>query len=174
MKNQVEIINIMWEGPFRREDAYEKNDESSDYGVYQYYGDHPVYGLEVLLEIGTTSAIGKTPEQTFGERLEGRGFKHWNQDIQIYLGRICIDKKATRPSDEEWGDMIDQAGKLLVYACWPAANSKWITKPPDADRHEKLLILNWGKHRSLLPAISGYQQCHIEEYLDKFFQIMGQ
>ena len=35
MEDQIKIINIMWEGPFRPEDAYEKNEESSDYGVYQ-------------------------------------------------------------------------------------------------------------------------------------------
>ena len=40
MKDQVEIINIKWEGPLTPEEAYEKND-TSDYGVYQYYGDHP-------------------------------------------------------------------------------------------------------------------------------------
>ena len=170
---EIEIINIVWKGPLTPEEAYKKN-RSWDYGVYQAYGDHPVYGLDVLLEIGTTSAMGTTPEQRFGKRLKSRGFEHWNQNIQIYLGRICIDKKATRPSDEKWGDMIDLAGNLLVYACWPAANSEGITKPPDADRHEKLLILNWGNHRSLLPAISGYQQCHIEESPDTFCQIMGQ
>lgn len=170
---EIEIINIKWESPLTPKKAYEKNGKT-DYGVYQAYGDHPVYGLDVLLEIGTTSAIGKTPEQTFGERLKGRGFEHWNQNIQISLGRLCTKKGAKPLTHKEWGEMIDRAGKLLVYACWPAANSKWITKPPAADRHEKLLILNWGKHRSLLPAISGYQQCHIEEYLDEFFQIMGQ
>ncbi len=55
---EIEIINIMWEGPLKPEKANDKNGET-DYGVYQYYGDHPVYGLNVLLYIGTTSAIGR-------------------------------------------------------------------------------------------------------------------
>ncbi len=171
MKDQVEIINIKWEGPLTPEEAYEKND-TSDYGVYQYYGDHPVYGLDVLLEIGTTSAIGKTPEQTFGKRLKVHDFQHWNQNIQIYLGRICIDKKATEPSDKEWSILIDRAGKLLVYACWPASNSTGITNPLGAGRHEKLLILNWGKYRSLLPEVSGYR--FTKDSLDGSFRPIGQ
>ena len=168
---EIEIVNIKWEGPLTFKEAYKKNGPS-DYGVYQYYGDHPVYGLDVLLYIGTTSANRMTPEQTFGKRLKVHDFEHWNQNIQIYLGRICIEEGSARPSDEEWSSMIDRAGKLLVYACWPANNSTWITNPPGAGRHEKLLILNWGKYRSLLPEVSGYR--FTKDSLDGSFRPIGQ
>lgn len=165
MKAQIEIINIRWEGPLTPEEAYEKNGKT-DYGVYQYYGDHPVYGLDVLLYIGMVS------EQTFGERLREYDFGNWNQNIQTYLGRVCLEKKAVQPSDEVWGDMIDRVEKLLIHGCFPAFNSQGIATPPDANRHEELLILNWGNYRSLLPAISGHRV--IAESLDESFQFMGQ
>lgn len=155
---EIEIINIKWEGPFRPEDAYEKNDESSDYGVYQYYGDHPVYGLDVLLYIGIAPAkpFGRMP---FGKTLKSYKFEKWNQNIQIYLGRLYT-KKGSRPLTHiEWGEMMGRVEKLLVHACSPAFNFEWIEAYPDADANEdkKLLILNWGDHRSLLPAVSGYR-----------------
>ena len=163
MKAEIEIINIMWEGPLTLEEAYGKNEEN-DKGVYQVYGDHPVYGLDVLLY------IGKAQTQTFGRRLPGHGFDGWNQNIQIYLGRICIDKKATRPSDEAWRDMIDRDEKLLIHACWPAYNSQDIQSPPEGC--SDLLILNWGKFRSLPEAISGYRTSK-ESLDDGSYRFMG-
>lgn len=55
-------INIDWQGPFTLEEALQLHTEV-DYGLYQYYGDHPIYGQNVLLYLG--SAI----KQPFGKRL---------------------------------------------------------------------------------------------------------
>ena len=155
----TKIINIMWEGPFSPEDAYEKNDESSDYGVYQcYYGDHPVYGLDVLLYIGTAPAspYGQKP---YGQTLKSHKFEKWNQNIQIYLGRLYQKKEATPLTNNEWGEMMERVEMLLAHACSSAFNFEWIKTYPDADADEakKLLILNWGNHRSLPAAVSGYR-----------------
>ncbi len=153
MKAQSEIINIMWEGPLTLQEAYGKNGES-DYGVYQVYGDHPVYGRDVLFY------IGKAEKQTFGRRLETheQDFEGWDQDVQIYVGRIYTEKKS-RPSDEEWNSMIDRAEKILIPACWPALNSRDIGGPSNfgEDEIKNLLILNWGKFRSLPATVSGRQ-----------------
>ena len=171
MQAQIEIINIMWEGPLSPEEAYEKKGET-DYGVYQYYGDHPVYGLNVLLEIGADN------RKTFEERLKEYEFEEWNQDIQIYLGRICIEKESVWPTDREWNSMIARTEKLLIHACYPAfngfdsSNPDRNKKPQNADRYKKLLILNWGKYRSLPAAVSGYRI--IQESLGNRFQVMGQ
>ena len=168
---EIEIINIMWEGPLRPEKANDKNGET-DYGVYQYYGDHPVYGLNVLLEIGADK------EKRFGERLKEYEFEKWNQDIQIYLGRICIEKESVQPTAGQWNSMITRAGKLLNHACYPAFNGFGSPnpdineKPRYDDKNKKLLILNWGKYRSLPAAVSGYRI--IKESLDDSFRFMGQ
>ena len=154
MKDQVEIINIKWEGPLTLEKAYKKNDKSSDYGVYQcYYGDHPVYGLDVLLYIGMTS------NGPFGQKLKSHKFEKWNQNIQIYLGRLYTKKGSQPLTNNEWGEMMERVEMLLAHACSPAFNFEWIKTYPDADadKDKKLLILNWGKYRSLPAAVSGYR-----------------
>ena len=62
--DQIEIINIMWEGPLSARGPHMRRMISrSDYGVYQYYGDHPVYGLNVLLEIGADQEKRLSPEK---------------------------------------------------------------------------------------------------------------
>lgn len=52
----IEVIQIKWESPFRIDDL---NDDEIDYGIYQIYGNHLVYGENVLLYIGQAN------EQTF-------------------------------------------------------------------------------------------------------------
>ena len=150
---EIEIINIKWEDPLTLDEAYEKNGES-DYGVYQCYGDHPIYGLDVLFY------IGKAQDQTFGVRLKthDKNFGEWDQHIQIYLGRIYT-RREDRPSDEEWGILIDRAEKLLIPACWPALNCQGIGGPSNFDEDEvkNLLILNWGRFRKLPATVSGRQ-----------------
>lgn len=147
MEAQTEIINIEWEGPLTLEEAYGKNEES-DKGLYQVYGDHPVYGLDVLFYIGETTG-------TFGERLKNheQGFEGWEQKITIYLGRI----DNTLLSDEERINLIPRVEKLLILACWPALNCQGIKGSSNVDDVKDLLILSWGKFRSLPGAVSGRQ-----------------
>ena len=163
---EIEIINVMWEGPLTPEEACKKKG-SIDYGVYQYYGDHHVYGLNVLRYIGSAS------DQTFGRRLSQYKFKEWDQNIQIYLGRIEKEKKGSLLDDRAWGDMIVRAEKLLIYACAPAKNASDIANPPEVVKHKELLILNWGKYGSLLPEVSGYR---FTNWLwnRRTYQVMGQ
>lgn len=49
---RVEVIQLKWEGPFRIEDLRSLNNYETDYGIYQIYGNHLVYGENVLLYIG--------------------------------------------------------------------------------------------------------------------------
>jgi hypothetical protein len=56
-------IHIYWEGLFTLDQLTEIQDNTRDYGVYQIYGGHPVYGSNVLLY------IGKADRQTFGTRV---------------------------------------------------------------------------------------------------------
>ena len=147
---EIEIINIKWEGPLTLKKAYDKN-KKSDKGVYQVYGDHPVYGLDVLLYIGQTI-------DTFGARLKNhdQDFENWEQKIEIYLGRIDTGKKA-RLSTEERNSLIPRVEKLLILACWPALNCQNIKGSSKVDEVKDLLILNWGRFRSLPGAVSGRQ-----------------
>lgn len=155
----------MWKGPFSLKEAYKENDSSSDYGLYQvYYGDHPVYGPDVLLYIGMAS------NRPFGQTLKSHKFEKWNQNILIYLGRLYTKKGSKPLTHTEWGEMMERVEMLLAHACSPAFNFKWIKTYPDAeaDKDKKLLILNWGKYRSLPAAVSGYR--FIEGSLEDSYQ----
>jgi len=55
----IEVIQIKWESPFRIDDLKSLNDDEIDHGIYQIYGNHLVYGENVLLYIGQAN------EQTF-------------------------------------------------------------------------------------------------------------
>ena len=140
-------IHIFWEGPFKFEDLVSIK-EGEDYGVYQVYGQHPLYGNSVLLYIGQAN------KQTFGVRL---GQEEWwleerdPKNIEFYLGRFAGQKSV---SDEEWEKRIDQAEKLLIYAHQPVYNISNTNSIPEeyvSNSH----IFNWGSHRDLFPEVSG-------------------
>lgn len=125
----------------------EQKKDGIDYGVYQIYGSHTVYGAGVLLY------IGKAAQQTFGTRLSQEGWRN-NQDagrVEIYLGRLS--GKET-PDAEEWARQIDSVEKLLIYAHAPACNSSNINTIPDQNLRY-VHVLNWGRFRDLLPEVSG-------------------
>ena len=163
--NEITDIKIEWEGSYSLEDigfndteyTYSKkdcklNDESMDYGIYQIYGYHPVYGTNVLLY------IGKAQNQTFATRIAQEGWEY-NEDsknIQIYVGRIYNENSS---SDEVWDELIDTAERMLIYSHEPARNSSNILNiTRDKEKlksFEDIRIFNYGRYKSLMPEISG-------------------
>lgn len=141
----MRVIHIQWEGHFSFDEIKELN-KAHDYGIYQFYGCHPVYGSDVLLY------IGKAEEQTFSERIIQQKI-YWEGDnkINVYIGRLAGNKT---PNNEEWGKQINLAEKLLIHAHAPAYNSMSISSIPDAELQD-IHILNWGTFNNLLPEISG-------------------
>ncbi len=151
-------IYISWAGPYTLKEVEElKND--SDYGIYQIYGTHPVYGSNVLLY------IGKAEQQTFSKRIQQEENWPYNADsdnIQVYIGRLFDDHKNTRNkrlTQEQWNEMIRLAEKLLIYAHWPAGNSSNINtvsrKDQELNRLKDVRVFNYFNYRSLLPEVSG-------------------
>jgi hypothetical protein len=174
MKNKVTNIKIEWEGSYSLEDigfndieyTYSKknsklNDDSMDYGIYQIYGSHPVYGTNVLLY------IGKAQNQTFATRIaqESWGYNEDSKNIQIYIGRIYNKYNS---DDEIWDKMIDTAERMLIYSHEPARNSSNILNitrnKEKLKSFEDVRILNYGRYKSLMPEISG--EMWIKEYGD--------
>ena len=132
---EIEIINIMWKGPLSPEGV--KDTRS---GVYQYYGDHHVYGSDVLLYIGQAK---KLADRIRKDRFD----KLCDRNIKIYFGPV---KQS----------MLGRVEKLLICASAPARNSHHVIEPLDEVEEKSLLnllILNWGDYRSLLPEVSGYR-----------------
>jgi hypothetical protein len=136
-------IHIDWQGPLSLSEAIAlKSDE--DYGLYQYYGDHPVYGHNVLLY------IGKASNQTLGNRISQHNWHSWiPAPIEIFVGRICTESPL---DDREWERLIDLSERIQIFAHSPAFNTANLNKI--GHEGDDVRILNWGKRKSLFPEVS--------------------
>ena len=168
---EIAEIHIDWEGPFqankpaksrvdKSEDSlpknvYQLNDPKKDYGIYQIYGYHPVYGADTLLYIGIAQ------DRTFAVRIpehpEIKCYKYWTSDsVSVHVGRLIRPKE---PSDKDWSERIRLAEKLLIYAHSPARNSKELKELKELENEGSELfdihVFNWGKHKRLLPEVFG-------------------
>jgi hypothetical protein len=143
----LRLIHIDWEGPFTLDELNLLTNDSHDYGIYQIYGKHIVYGKDVLLY------IGKADQQTIGKRVSQENWGNTNDSkhLKIYVGRLAGE---SIPDEEIWSKEIELAEKLLINVHKPAYNSKSLTSIPDSELQD-VHILNWGAHRDLLPEISG-------------------
>lgn len=143
MNAQVKIINLEWKLVWKGPLSPDVVSKCTGRGVYQYYGDHHVYGSDVLLYIGQTDELA--------DRIRGHDFDELcDRNIKIYFGRVRRVRK----------DMLKRVEKLLICASAPARNSHHVIEPLDEDQDKSLLnllILNWGDYRSLLPEVSGYR-----------------
>lgn len=143
----MHLIQIHWDGPYLLTELPSLMNHETDYGIYQVYGKHPVYGNDVLLY------IGKSDRQTIGTRISQENWADTNDssNIKIYAGRLHGQQT---PADEIWSKEIDLAERFLIFVHKPAYNSKSISSLPDSEL-KKIHILNWGHHRNLLPEVSG-------------------
>jgi len=171
MSEKLNDIRLEWDGPYSLENIgyFEDkktsgyalknsnlNDEDKDYGIYQIYGYHPVYGDNVLLY------IGKANDQTFAKRISQESWEY-NQDyrnIQIYVGRIYnLYNSDPHNEDDVWSNLIDRAEQILIYAHEPARNSSNILtitrNMKKLKEMENIRVLNYDSHRSLMPEVSG-------------------
>jgi hypothetical protein len=134
IKKEINIIEIAWEGPLTFDEAKEKKNKK-DYGIYQIYGTHNIFGENTLLY------IGKAEQQEFGVRLAQHSDWIINEqnEIKIYLGRLG---GINTISDEEWVEQINIAEKLLIYFCSPPYNSSNINYYEISNDQ---IVLNFGK-----------------------------
>lgn len=146
----MKLIQIDWQGPFKLDELNLLTDNFHDYGIYQIYGKHLVYGKDVLL------CIGKTDQQTIGKRVSQENWWDTNDSkhLKIYVGRLA---GVSPPEEEIWSKEIDLAEKLLITVHKPAYNSKSLSVIQD-DELQDIHILNWGDHRDLLPEVSGLKK----------------
>jgi hypothetical protein len=162
MNREDLVIDIEWDGPYRFWDHPRQLEPISDltgptdYGVYQIYGGHPVYGNSALLYIGLAAV------QYFGVRIPQE--KHWldNRDagrVEVYVGRLS----GTRTPDSDiWDRYIRLAERLLIHAHAPPMNvQKSLANLASELRH--VHVLNWGYHRDLLPEVSGLRWASLDE-----------
>lgn len=147
--NQTLHIHVQWSGPYTYDVACALRNDNEDFGVYQIYGSHPVYGSDVLLY------IGKAERQTFGVRLSQESWNFHNQDsskLMVYVGRLAGYSGC--PDDDDWAREISLVERLLIYSHWPAGNSSGLNVSFGENLYP-IHILNWGQYRDLLPEVSG-------------------
>lgn len=120
----MKVIEIKWTGPFTDEEVKGMTHES-DYGIYQVYGNHRIYGENILLYIGQAN------EQRFGVRIpQHKDWFGWEDaELKYYIGKIGGENNV---SYEEWKLQVNLSESILIDYCQPAWNSKglngWINE----------------------------------------------
>lgn len=146
--NELKIIEIEWTGPFTLKYVMDECKGASDYGIYQLYGTHTIFGTNALLYIGSAT------ERPFATRMKEHDelwAKHESNEIKVHLGRIGgvnHPKEVEKGNFPEWDLQIDFAERLLVYFCSPPYNSSLIVNL-GIDESEDVIVMNFGKKNCL-------------------------
>jgi hypothetical protein len=154
----VKIIEINWEGPLTFDMAKERK-SGQDYGLYQAYGTHNIFGPDTLLYIGQA----KEENQTFGVRMsQHEKCDDWiggwaSQEINIYLGKFGsrLEGEELKNAMNEWNYFINISECLLIHFCQPPWNTQHKNKISD-DIGEETIIYNYGKRHKLPLEISTF------------------
>jgi hypothetical protein len=150
MENLV-IIHLNWVEHEWNDKVYEELDTKKDFGIYQVYGDHPVYGEDTLLY------IGKAQEQTYSKRLKPPQHDDFIETNIKKISKINVSY-FTKNDDVEyknWGFYIGLVEKLLIRSHIPAYNAQDVKGVLSTDNFKNnLLVLNWGDRGKLLPEVS--------------------
>lgn len=154
-------IEICWYGPLTIEEIKRDfNNQDKDYGLYQVYGTHNISGPNSLLY------IGQATEQTFASRLS----QHQNDwleseysKVQLYIGQLGGIENV---DDNEWGQLIDKAERLLIYHCAPPYNSSGLNEYGDI--HDTIVINLNKKNRLPLEVSTFYNDS--EYWGDKWIE----
>jgi hypothetical protein len=147
LEQKATIIHIDWAGPYSLSDSASLKGPT-DYGVYQIYGAHHVYGSDVLLY------IGRATHQTFATRIPQHGWTALTPDhkrVSYYVGRLFGYET---PTDEIWCQHIDLAERLLIHAHSPAKNTQKELPGLEPDLWH-VQVVNWRSYRDLLPEVTG-------------------
>ena len=133
------IIEILWQGPTSESDIKRLN-TGKDYGLYQIYGTHNIFGANILLYIGQAN------DQTFATRIaQHKWLELGYSGTQFFFGRLGGVKKI---NNEEWAKNIDIAERLLIYYCSPPYNTKNLYDY--GEDIKQIIVLNFGK-KNVLP-----------------------
>ncbi len=141
------IIHIDWNGPYTQPATALLNGPT-DFGVYQIYGAHPVYGGDTLLYIGLAC------DRTFGQRISEHGWCQGTRNpanVSIHVGRLS---GCSTPDDPTWSRWIKLAERLLIYSHYPVYNTQKQLAGLERDLWH-VHVLNWKHHRDLMAEVSG-------------------
>lgn len=119
---EPKLLRIEWEGPLPVDKVLSKSGEN-DYGLYQVYLQHLVFGAGALVYIG--KAERQTYATRFAQHLED--WLKWESDVSIRLGRLADGYFRTDDEWQEWMQLLGDAERLTVFWHTPPYNSHYIT-----------------------------------------------
>ncbi len=122
---EIKLLRIEWEGPLSI-DALRSKTGEDDYGLYQIYAHHVVFGAGALV------CIGKAQEQTFAARFAQH--EEWldlENDVSIRLGRLAPADYRADDGWQEWGQLLTDAERLSVFWHSPPYNSHYYSGTKD-------------------------------------------
>jgi len=158
----AKIIYIDWEGPYSFDEVAEFDDAGCDYGLYQIYGNHPLYGEQVLLYLGATD--GRTFAEKLADETDDWELEVGLDEASVYLGHLS---GPVTPEEDVWQEEIDLGVKFLTYVHNPVFNARPLGVEPHPDfRH--LHIVNQGDYGDLEKEISYARYLMHLENLDDF------
>lgn len=160
---EEDIFEVTWHGPYTLKSLEKECADHQDFAntlcLYAKYEDHPIYGRKVL------TYIGKTVEQSIVQRLSQHGL---TTEI-IYVANIChfkdwkhsenIDNKPKYDlgdfirSGEGDSAIISRIEELLIFALWPAGNTR---NKNTASGSWKYRLFNTGDLGDLPAEVSGH------------------
>jgi len=155
------VFHLFWKEFKWDKDVFTKYTTDKDFGVYQVYGNHPVYGEDILLY------IGKAQAQTYSTRLNGHtdfDASQVSKFTRLHLSYFC---RADDLTEKNWGEAIDIVEKVLIKAHMPALNGTDVKKFLDASI-PNILIFNWGDRGLLLPEVSTLRYSEFYQNTDKY------
>ena len=129
----MRTVRVKWEGPLTVEEVLEMKLGHKDFGLYQIYGRHIIFGLNSLLYVGST-------DETFSQRLMSHRWLAHEESVFIHVGRI---NKEDYEADRK--QIIEDTEALTIYWHSPPYNSRNI----DTYNGQSLRVVNIGKPGSL-------------------------
>lgn len=158
-----EIFEVIWHGPYTLESLEKDIADYPGFGetlcLYAKYEDHPLYGRKAL------TYIGKSIEQSTFQRLS----QHASENDMLYVANIrtfknwsdsdALDKKEEFlvsdyiRSGNKNKRRISRIEELLIYALWPAGNTR---NKNTASKSWGYRLFNTGDLGALPPEISGH------------------
>ncbi len=156
------IIYIDWEGPYTFDEVDEFDDDACDYGLYQVYGRHPLYGDHVLLFLGATD--GRTFADKLAEEADDWEMESGLDRLAVYFGHLSGVKT---PEEQVWQQEIDQALRFLIYVHKPVFNCPSLGAEPKPEFRE-LHIINQGERGDLETEVSSVRYLLSIDSLDDF------
>lgn len=155
---QETTFEVWWHGPYTFEELKKKKKSAfaRTLKLYAVYGDHPLYGRQVL------TYIGKAVRRDLITRLS----EHNLEREPIYVANVMrfdgwaesnaiADKDGWDPKDflgRDDEEHISRIEELLIYGLWPAGN---LRNKNTARHSSQYRIFNTGELGSLPPELSG-------------------